>query len=123
MREISVAKSNAYVGLPLRGFPDFRMGKRQGSGVAMVDMSKNIDVYVCKPSAGINTKLEAIFIQFEVMDKDSQQGTGKSHTVLMTMPDAMWVLRLLENMQQKYSLPKPTDDIPMAEPSGSKKLN
>jgi hypothetical protein len=89
----------------------------------MVDMSKNIDVYVCNPNAGINQSLEGVFLQFEVMDPISQEGTGKPHTVLMTMPDAMWVLRLLENIQQKFSLPKPTGDIPMVGPSKTKKLN
>jgi hypothetical protein len=89
----------------------------------MVDMSKNIDVFACKPSVGINKTLEGVMFQFEVMDPVSRQGSGKSHTVLVSTQDAMWVLRLLEHIQQRYSLPKPTGDIPMHEPEGTKKPN
>ena len=89
----------------------------------MSGMNESVDEYVCHPNAGINKSLEAVFIQFEIMDRDSQQGTGKSHTVLMPMPDAMWLLRLLENIQQRFSLPKPTGEVPMVELSEAKKRN
>jgi hypothetical protein len=82
--------------------------------VGPMSMNKSIDVYVCNPDVGINKSLEAVFIQFEVMDRDTQEGTGKSHTVLMTMPDAMRLLRHLENLQQKFSLPNPPIEIAMA---------
>ena len=68
-------------------------------------MNETIDVYVCKPDVGINKKLEAVFIQFEVMDFDTQEGTGKSHTVLMPMPDAMQLLVTLAHIQNKFGLP------------------
>jgi hypothetical protein len=61
-------------------------------------MNETVDVYVCNPDVGINKVLEAVFIQFEVMDVATQEGTGKSHTVAMPMPDAMWLLRHLENI-------------------------
>jgi hypothetical protein len=44
-------------------------------------MNESVDEYVCRPSVGIYKTLEGVFIQFEIMDQDSQQGTGKSHTV------------------------------------------
>lgn len=86
-------------------------------------MNESVDVCVCHPDVGINKSLEAVFIQFEVMDRDTQEGTGKSHTVLMTMPDAMRLLRHLEHIQQKFSLPNPPIEIAMAEASESKKKN
>jgi hypothetical protein len=48
-------------------------------------MNENVDILVCHPDVGINKTLEGVFIQFEVMDPDTQEGTGKSHTVLMTL--------------------------------------
>jgi hypothetical protein len=84
-------------------------------------MNENIDVLVCQPDVGINKQLQAVFIQFEVMDPDTLEGTGKSHTVLMPMPEAMMLLRQLEHIQQKFSLPKPEADMTIVEVSGSKK--
>jgi hypothetical protein len=52
-------------------------------------MNENVDILVCHPDVGINKTFEAVFIQFEVMNPDTQEGTGKSHTVMMTIPDAM----------------------------------
>jgi hypothetical protein len=102
---------------------DLWMADKWGEWRQMASMNENVDVCVCHPDVGINTSLEAVFIQFEVMDRDTQEGTGKSHTVLMPMPDAMWLLRHLENIQQKYSLPKPAGEFSMVELSESKKKN
>jgi hypothetical protein len=77
----------------------------------MIDMSKNIDVYVCAPNAGINKELSGVFIQFEVMDRDKMEGAGKPHTVAMTTSDAMWLLRHLQNLQERFSLPKAEGEI------------
>jgi hypothetical protein len=66
----------------------------------------NVDVYVCEPEVGINRQLEAVFIQFNVMDREKQEGTGRSHTVLMSTPDAMRLLRTLLYVQKKFSLPE-----------------
>jgi hypothetical protein len=77
----------------------------------MIDMSKNIDVYVCRPDAAINKDLSGMMIQFEVMDLRKMEGTGKPHTVGMTTSDAMWLLRHLENLQQRFSLEKPAGEI------------
>jgi hypothetical protein len=77
----------------------------------MFDMSKNIDVYVCMPDAGINKALSGVFIQFEIMDPGKMEGTGKPHTVAMTTSDAMWLLRHLENLQQRFSLEKQSGEI------------
>jgi hypothetical protein len=84
-------------------------------------MNENVDILVCHPDVGINKTLEAVFIQFEVMHPETQEGTGKSHTVMMTMPDAMRLLRHLEHIQQKFSLPNPTIEIAMTEIPASKK--
>lgn len=86
-------------------------------------MNENLDVYVRNSDVGINKQLEAVFIQFEVMDAATQQGTGKSHTVLMPVPDAMQLLRTLAHIQMKFSLPEGTDDPVMVELSESKKKN
>jgi hypothetical protein len=69
-------------------------------------MNANVDIYVCRPNLGVNKILSGVFIQFEVMDKTTLQGTGKPHTVAMTTSDAMRLLALLENAQQRLSLPK-----------------
>jgi hypothetical protein len=86
-----------------------------------MSMNENVDILVCHPDVGINKTLEAVFIQFEVMNPDTQEGLGKSHTVMMTMPDAMRLLRHLEHIQQKFSLPNPTIEIAMTEIPASKK--
>jgi hypothetical protein len=86
-------------------------------------MNENIDVYVCKPDVGINKQLEAVFIQFEVMDRETQEGTGKSHTVAMPMPDAMQLLRTLAHIQRRFSLPEGAGDPVMVELSETKKKN
>jgi hypothetical protein len=75
----------------------------------MFDMSKNINVYVCKPSSGINKALAGVFLQFEIMDPGTLEGTGKSHTVAMTTMDAMWLLKHLQYMQERFGLPIPDD--------------
>ncbi len=77
----------------------------------MIDMSKNIDVYVAAPDVAITSATSGIAIQFEVIDPHTMQGTGKPHTVAMTTTDAMWLLRHLENLQQRFSLPKPIGEI------------
>jgi hypothetical protein len=76
----------------------------------MIDLSKNVDVYVCSPNVAINQSLEAVGIVFEVMDSETQEGTGKSHMVVMPMPDAMQLLRNLQHIQKKFSLPEATED-------------
>jgi hypothetical protein len=44
----------------------------------MMDMSKNIDVYVCRPDLGITKSLKAVFVQFELMDKRYAGGHRKT---------------------------------------------
>jgi hypothetical protein len=78
-------------------------------------MNQNIDVYVCSPDVGINKSLEAVFLVFEVMDRETQEGTGKSHTVGMPMLDAMQLLRNLQHVQQQFSLPAAAQDPVMVE--------
>ena len=78
-------------------------------------MYKNVDVHVCEPEVGINQQLEAVFIQFNVMDRETQQGTGRSHTVLMSTPDAMQLLRTLQYVQKRFSLPEGKDEPSMIE--------
>jgi hypothetical protein len=71
-------------------------------------MVDKIDTFVCNPNAGINKDLSGIYIQFDVLD---QKGvlTGATHAVAMPTSQAM--LRLLEHLQQKFSLPKPEEEI------------
>src|SRR3981189_1767551 len=76
----------------------------------MIDRSKNIDVYVCHPDLGITKSLEAVFVQFELMDKGTMEGTGKSHTVAMTTEDAMQLLRNLQHLQAQFHLTPAEDD-------------
>jgi hypothetical protein len=78
-------------------------------------MRQNVDLYVCKPEVGINQQLEAVFIQFEVMNGETQEGTGKSHTVLMSVSDAMQLLQTLQHIQKRFSLPEGTSDLAMIE--------
>jgi hypothetical protein len=68
-------------------------------------MRRIFDLYVCEPEVGINERLEAVFIEFEVMDPKTQQGVGTSHTVVMPVPDAMQLLRTLQHIQKRFSLP------------------
>jgi hypothetical protein len=76
---------------------------------------ENVDVYVCEPEVGINPQLEAVFIQFNVMDRETQQGTARSHMVLMSVPDAMQLLRTLLHVQKRFSLPEGKDEPMMIE--------
>jgi hypothetical protein len=69
-------------------------------------VNESVDVYVCEPEVGIYPEMEAIFIQFEVMDPETQEGTGRSHTVLMSTPDAMQLLRTLRHIRKRFSLPE-----------------
>ena len=78
-------------------------------------MNHSIDVYVCSPDVGINKSLEAVFLVFEVMDRETQEGTGKSHAVAMPMLDAMQLLRNLQHIQKNFSLPAATEDPTMIE--------
>ena len=78
-------------------------------------MNANVDVYVCEPEVGIDQQLETVFIEFEVMDRETQECTGISHTVLMPMPDAMQLLRTLQHIQKRFSLPEGTVDPVMVE--------
>lgn len=78
-------------------------------------MYENVDVYVCEPEVGINPQLEAVFIQFNLMDRETHQGTGRSHTVLMSTPDAMQILRTLQYVQDRFSLPEGKDEPMMIE--------
>jgi hypothetical protein len=78
-------------------------------------MRRNVDLYVCEPEVGINQQLEAVFIQFEVMNGETQEGTGKSHTVLMPVPDAMRLLQTLSQIQKRFCLPADASDLAMIE--------
>jgi hypothetical protein len=73
------------------------------------------DAYVCEPEVGINQRLDAVFIQFEVMDRETLEGTGKSHTVLMPVPDAMQLLQTLQHIQKRFCLPEKAADVAMIE--------
>jgi hypothetical protein len=78
-------------------------------------VTDNVDVYVCEPEVGINRQKEAVFIQFNVMDRETQEGTGRSHTVLMSTADAMRLLQTLLYVQKKFSLPEDKDEPAMIE--------
>lgn len=75
-------------------------------------MNENIDLYVMNPGVGINKSREGAFIQFEVMDAETQLGTGKTHTVAMPIWDAMTLLRLLDRAQKTFSIDLPTEPLP-----------
>ena len=83
-------------------------------------MNEDIDVFVCEPEVGISKQLDAIFIQFEGVDRKTQKGTGRSHTVLMSTQDAMQLLRTLLYIQEKFSLPEGKDEPAMIEISRKK---
>jgi hypothetical protein len=74
----------------------------------MIDMSKIIDVYVHSPSTGINTDQSAVFLHFQTMTRN-QQDTGKPHTLAMTTEDAMWLLKHLQYMRERFDLPLPSN--------------
>jgi hypothetical protein len=78
-------------------------------------MDQYVDVYVCEPEVGINPRRAAVFIQFEVMNGETQEGTGKSHTVLMPVPDAMQLLQTLSQIQKRFCLPEDASDLAMIE--------
>jgi hypothetical protein len=67
----------------------------------------NIDKFICKPNATINSNRLAVLIHAEEMDPDTRMGTGKSYTIGMTTTDAMRLLGILEHMQKMYDLKKP----------------
>jgi hypothetical protein len=69
-------------------------------------MGPKVDVYVCEPEVGINPRRGSVFIQFQVMDAETQGSAGKSHTVLMPVADAMQLLRTLQHVQRRFSLPQ-----------------
>jgi hypothetical protein len=77
----------------------------------MIEMGKNIDLYVCRPDAGITKSLRFAFVQFELLDKDTFEGTGKPHTLAMTTEDAMWLLKHLQNLQKQFSLDLPEGEV------------
>jgi hypothetical protein len=85
----------------------------------MLDMSENIDVFVCKPESGITKSLNSVFLQFEVMDKHTLEGIGKPHIVAMTTLDAMWLLKHLQYMQKRFDLLIP-DHGPIVDATPSK---
>jgi hypothetical protein len=76
----------------------------------MIDMRKNIDVYVCNPDIGITENLAFVFIAFEQMDTATLEGTGKSHGVSMPTADAMQLLRNLQFLQKQHGLEPAPDD-------------
>jgi hypothetical protein len=78
-------------------------------------MLENVDVFVCEPEVGINPQREVVFIQFEVMNVETRQGNGKSHTVLMAVPDAMQLLQTLSHIQKQFSLAEEAKDVAVIE--------
>jgi hypothetical protein len=71
-------------------------------------MNENVDAYVTTPDIGINKELTALFIQFDEMDQ-SGAPIGRTHTVAMKTETAMQLLAMLEQVQQRFSLHKPTN--------------
>lgn len=78
-------------------------------------MERNVDVYVCEPEVGINPKREVVFIQFQLMDGETQESSGRAHTVLMPVPAAMQLLQTLQHVQKRFSLPEEASDVAMIE--------
>ena len=76
----------------------------------MLNMNEKIDMHVCRPDIGINKSLDAVFVQFEQLDKGTLEGTGKSHTVAMTTDDAMQLLRNPDYLRRRFGLVLPPDD-------------
>lgn len=77
----------------------------------MLDMSRQIDVFVCHPQSGINVAADGVFLQFEQADRSTMMGTGTTHTLAMTTLDAMWLLKHLQYMQRRFDLPVPEGPI------------
>jgi hypothetical protein len=77
----------------------------------VLDMSEKIDVYVCKPESAITKSLRAVTLLFERMDSGTLEGTGESFALAMTTEDAMWLLKNLQYMQQRFDLPIPEGSI------------
>lgn len=75
-----------------------------------IDMSKNVEVWVCRPDVAITTKLNIVMFQFEVMDAETLEGTGKSHGLAMETEDAMQLLRSLQFLQKRFDLPEAAGD-------------
>jgi hypothetical protein len=71
----------------------------------MIDMSKNVDVFVCQPDLGITESLKAVFVTFERMNPATLEGIGTAHTVAMTTSDAMQLLSGLQLLQERHHLP------------------
>lgn len=82
----------------------------------MLDMSKRVNVYVCKPDSGITRSLRAVFLQFELMDSGTLEGTGEPFAVAMTTEDAMRLLKHLQYMQRRFDLSIPEGPIEDATP-------
>jgi hypothetical protein len=78
-------------------------------------MAPKVDAYVCEPEVGINPRRGAVFIQFQVIDGEPEDGTRKSHTVLMPVPDAMQLLQTLSHIQKRFSLPEGTGGLALIE--------
>ena len=87
----------------------------------MMDMSKNIDVYVHSPSTGISSDHSSVFLLFGTMARN-QVDIGKPHTLAMTTEDAMWLLKHLQYMRERFDLPLPSDGpiVDVTPPSGKK---
>jgi hypothetical protein len=83
-------------------------------------MNENIDAYVSTPDVGVNKDLTGFFIQFE---ETSRAGLpmGKTHTIAMKMETAMQLLSMLEQVQERFSLHKPTNRAVVTEISSQKK--
>jgi hypothetical protein len=91
--------------------PVLEMGACDGEN----PMEQNVDVYVCEPEVGINPQREAVFIQFQVVNGETGEGTRISHTVRMPVPDAMQLLQTLSYIQKRFSLPEEVCDLAMIE--------
>ena len=69
------------------------------------------DAYVCRPEVSISPSLGRVSVHFELLDIDTNQGTGKRHAVAMTAEDAMWLLRHLQNLQTQFALEVPEGEL------------
>jgi hypothetical protein len=86
-------------------------------------MNENIDAFVCKPDVFISKALTSVGIQFEVMNAQTGEGTGTTHTVGLTSQDAMWLLLHLQAVQKQFSLPIPKAQITVTDYSSKKPRN
>ena len=59
----------------------------------------------------ITKSLRFAFVQFELLDKDTFEGTGKPHTLAMTTEDAMWLLKHLQNVKTVFCLDLPEGEM------------